>query len=262
MTIGESASLDNDMAVKNNGKEEEEWMTCGNCVLTIFGQGVIIERYRVPGDVEYWMFSVRIWGPCCARGSAIAYLNSTAIISRAPACPGLVVRTPFDGSSGFPASRVLSMSRSCSESPAVVTVQLPFGIGYLNPSSVEFKVSRVMPLVEVIAFAAQQHFREVTLKALLVKPKSGAASPSIPQPDSSYNVGAQHEQTGPAIFNLRPKFNFNGQIDSLRRLRDMLKPLTEDSKSIPNSEGKRIISKNSEPLNLVTVVEKVSEGRA
>ncbi len=284
MTIGESASLDSDMGVKNEG--EEEWMTCGTCVLTIFGHGVIIERYRVPGDREYWMFSVRIWRPCCERGSAIAYLNPTAIISRASACPGLVVRTPFDGSCDFPTSRVLSVSRSCSDRPAMVTVQLPFGIGYLNSSSVECKVSRVMPLVEMIAFVARQRFHDVTLKALLVTTpirtaaaasveksrrslppipqlassvgKSSRNLPPIPQLTSSYNVDTQHEQTGTAAFNSLSKFDFKEQIDSLRRLRDMLKPLTEDSKLILNSEENNN-SKNSEPLNLVDTIEKVRE---
>ncbi len=280
--IGESASLDSDMAVKNEG--EEEWMTCGTCVLTIFGHGVIIERCRVPGDREYWMFSVRIWGLCCERGSAIAYLNPTAIISRASACPGLVVRTPFDGSRDFPASRVLSVSRSCSDRPAMVMVQLPFGIGYLNPSSVECKVSRVMPLVEVIAFVARQCFHNVTLKVLLATTpirtaasvgksrrslppipqlassvgKSSRNLPPIPQLASSYNVDTQHEQTGAAAFTSLSKFDFKEKTDSLRRLRDMLKSLTEGSKSIPNSEENNN-SKKSEPLNLVDIIEKVRE---
>ncbi len=105
------------MGVENEG--EEEWMTCGACVLTIFGYGVIIERCRVPGDREYWMLSVRIWGHCLERGSAIAYLNPMAVISKAPACPGLLVRTPFDGSYDVPVSRVLSVSRCCSDRPAV-----------------------------------------------------------------------------------------------------------------------------------------------
>ncbi len=261
--IGESAASDGDVGVENEG--EQEWMTCGTCVLTIFGHGVIIKRYRVPGDREYWMFSVRIWGPCRERGSAIAYLNPMAIISRAPACPGLVVRTTFDGLCGVPVSRVLSVSRSYSDRPAIVTVQLPFGIGYLNTSSVECKVSRVMPLVEAIAFVARRHFHDIALKALLVTTPIHAASSVqksshklslTPELASSYNVDIQHKQTGTAEFISYSKFDFKWQTAPLRRLSETLKHLTGDCISIDTCEEKRN-NNDSEPLNLVEIIEKV-----
>ncbi len=263
MMIGESAASDGAVGVENEG--EEEWMTCGTCVLTIFGHGVIIKRHSVPGDRKYCMFSVRIWGPCSERGSSIAYLNPMAIISRAPACPGLVVRTPFDGLCDVPVSRVLSVSRSYSDDrPAIVTVQLPFGIGYLNASSVKCNVSRVMPLVETMIFVAKRHFHDIASKALLVTTPIHAASSSAekcsPIPEqlaSSYNVDIQHKQTGMAELIPVSKFDFKSQTAPLRRLNETLKQLTGYCISTDTCEEEEIPRDSVPPLNLVEIIEKV-----
>lgn len=120
----------------------------GDCVLTIFGTGVVLDVRPHQG-----VYHVQLWGPL-GRGRNSAFLREDSLKFVIPAASGLLVETQF----GLGTCR--GSSGSCASS-ADILVELVAGDEFvvLHPSAVSSAVSKIIPLA-----ARCLDFAESTLK--------------------------------------------------------------------------------------------------
>lgn len=118
----------------------------GDCVLTSFGAGVLIE-FRPEDDKHI----VQLWGPL-GKGRHRAFLNRSALLAIIPAAPGLSVETPYGpgkcrGYRYQEGSRQSKSDRGEASAPDLYLVDYPWGRATLNAASIKCPAAMTMPLI-------------------------------------------------------------------------------------------------------------------
>jgi len=140
-------------SVRRTDISSASFCAAGQCVLTTYGSGVMLE-FR-PSD---GMHLVQLWGPLGA-GRNHAYLRASEFKAVIPAAVGLAVETPYGrgicrgyrmaaaGETTGTSSAADGCSQAAAPSAGQVIVELPWGRAYLAAECIKCPVAVALPLI-------------------------------------------------------------------------------------------------------------------